>query len=273
MNTFRRIVHSRQARFLFIRIKTTPNEHSRRFELPHGVVFQGVRGEMRDYPAANLAYSSPLAMFVFRIGGVRAVLVGETSLTVTKDYTAYWDVLGPSVCEAVTAFHQTGDDAVLGGDNESHDPYPDTRPSPSDSENVQAIKELLAGEVRPMVQEDGGDIRFVGFDDESGAVLVTLQGACATCNSSSNTLREAVERALKHWLPEVTQVVRVTSDFAEEFKRAGCLVATGKSIEELVEEMDSAAEQQQQQQQSSLPEGDEDLKWKVKGGAGGACSR
>lgn len=35
---------------------------------------------------------------------------------------------------------------------------------PNDSETVQFIKEILASRVRPTVQEDGGDVRFVGFN-------------------------------------------------------------------------------------------------------------
>ena len=42
-----------------------------------------------------------------------------------------------------------------------------------DSETVAMIKELLDTRIRPTVQEDGGDIVFVGFDD--GYVNLKLQ--------------------------------------------------------------------------------------------------
>ena len=42
-----------------------------------------------------------------------------------------------------------------------------------DSETVAMIKELLDTRIRPTVQEDGGDIVFVGFDD--GYVKLKLQ--------------------------------------------------------------------------------------------------
>ena len=39
---------------------------------------------------------------------------------------------------------------------------------------VLAIKELLESRVKPMVQRDGGNIRYVGFED--GVVYLQLQG-------------------------------------------------------------------------------------------------
>ena len=40
----------------------------------------------------------------------------------------------------------------------------DTTILPGDDEVVATIKELLSTRVRPSVQEDGGDIFYVGFD-------------------------------------------------------------------------------------------------------------
>jgi len=72
---------------------------------------------------------------------------------------------------------------------------------------VQAIKELLDTRIRPTVQEDGGDIRFVSFDEDTGLVVVKLQGACTSCSSSAVTLKSGVENMLKHYIPEVEEVV------------------------------------------------------------------
>lgn len=43
------------------------------------------------------------------------------------------------------------------------------------------------------VQEDGGDIRYVGFEEETGIVTVQLAGSCVGCPSSSVTLKQGVE--------------------------------------------------------------------------------
>ena len=265
----------RTARHLFIRIAETPNEACRKFTVPKGDFF--LHEGTREYLGANVAYESPLAMFIFQIGGIRGVMVGVDFVAVTKEASVRWLELAPRVCEAVTAFAQSGQPAVA--EDESAVVYPDTAPHEDDTEVIQAVKELIAGEVRPMVQSDGGDIRLVGYDDDSGAVLVTLQGACSSCMSSSDTLRGSVQRTLQHWLPEVTAVVRVTHPYAEEYRTAGCLTATGRTLEELLQEMDEDFQQivaEAEAQAADTTEGDSpdsDLKWKMRGEGGGACSR
>ena len=60
--------------------------------------------------------------------------------------------------------------------------------------------------IRPMMQNDGGDIELIDVDAD-GVVRVRFQGACVGCPSASMTLVMGVERNLKHQIPEVTRVV------------------------------------------------------------------
>ena len=75
-----------------------------------------------------------------------------------------------------------------------------------DSEAMQMVKEIIQTRVRPFVQEDGGDITFVEFNEETGAVYVELKGSCAGCPSSAVTLKNGIENMLKHYVAEVTSV-------------------------------------------------------------------
>lgn len=88
-------------------------------------------------------------------------------------------------------------------------PHSDTIPAEGDSEVVLAIKELVRTAIRPLLQEDGGDIRFDGFDAAAGEMRVELLGACRRCPSSRNTLQDVIERTTQHWIPEVLRVVPV----------------------------------------------------------------
>ena len=45
-----------------------------------------------------------------------------------------------------------------------------------DDEVVAMIKELLETRIRPAVQEDGGDIFYIGFDESDGIVSLQLAG-------------------------------------------------------------------------------------------------
>ena len=63
--------------------------------------------------------------------------------------------------------------------------------------------------IRPMLQNDGGDIELVSVDEATGVVSVRLQGACKGCPSAAITLKMGVERHLKEKVPQVSEVVAV----------------------------------------------------------------
>ena len=77
--------------------------------------------------------------------------------------------------------------------------------SVQDEDVVLQIKELLYTRVRPAVAQDGGDIVFEDFTD--GTVTVQMRGACAGCPSSTATLKMGIENMLRHYIPEVKEVV------------------------------------------------------------------
>ena len=62
--------------------------------------------------------------------------------------------------------------------------------------------------IRPMLQNDGGDIELVGVDPDY-TVRVRLQGACRGCPGARMTLKMGVERMLKQRISEVKEVVAV----------------------------------------------------------------
>ena len=72
-------------------------------------------------------------------------------------------------------------------------------------DRVQGVIELI----RPMLQNDGGDIELVGAAEDTGIVTVRLQGACKGCPGAAMTLKMGVERILKEKVPEVTGVEAV----------------------------------------------------------------
>ena len=63
--------------------------------------------------------------------------------------------------------------------------------------------------IRPMLQNDGGDIEFIELTADN-AVKVRLQGACRGCPGAQMTLKMGVERLLKERVPEVKEVIAIT---------------------------------------------------------------
>ena len=73
-------------------------------------------------------------------------------------------------------------------------------------DRVQAVIERI----RPLLQQDGGDIELVSFDESTGVASVRLQGACRGCPSAAMTLKMGVERHLKEKVAAVKEVVAVS---------------------------------------------------------------
>uniref|UniRef100_A0A7R9WB08 Scaffold protein Nfu/NifU N-terminal domain-containing protein n=1 Tax=Pseudictyota dubia TaxID=2749911 RepID=A0A7R9WB08_9STRA len=105
----------------------------------------------------------------------------------------------------------------------------DTTIFDDDSEVVALVKEILEARIRPAVQEDGGDIRYVDYDEETGIVKVRLAGSCVGCPSSSVTLKNGVENMLMHYIEEVTAVEAIEDESDDGNNSADVMVEQTKS--------------------------------------------
>ncbi len=63
-------------------------------------------------------------------------------------------------------------------------------------------------QIRPYLQADGGDIKFVNMTDDN-VVNVELIGACGSCPYSIITLKNGVETAIKKAIPGIKAVEAV----------------------------------------------------------------
>jgi len=59
--------------------------------------------------------------------------------------------------------------------------------------------------VRPYLKSHGGDCEFLGVRD--GVVRLRLHGTCGSCQSSSLTLKTAVEEALFEAAPDIKEII------------------------------------------------------------------
>lgn len=78
---------------------------------------------------------------------------------------------------------------------------------------LQAKVEEVIGVVRPIIQQDNGDVVLHRVDEETGVVEVELVGACVTCPASSQTLKAGLERILKDRVPGITEVINIGQTF------------------------------------------------------------
>lgn len=140
---------------------------------------------------------------------------GSDFVTVTKedDISFDWKVLKPEIFATIMDFCESNLPVIQGDlEDESMSTQSDhyeTDPnlSEEDKETVELIKELLDTKIRPTVQEDGGDVVYVGY--EKGVVKLKLQGSCSSCPSSIVTLKSGIQNMLQFYIPEIKGVEEV----------------------------------------------------------------
>ena len=79
----------------------------------------------------------------------------------------------------------------------------------TDNKIINKIEKAL-NEIRPFLENDGGDIRFVELSDD-WVVKVKLIGACSSCDISAMTLKNGVEAAIKNAVPKVKGVEEISA--------------------------------------------------------------
>lgn len=150
------------------------------------------------------ALKSPLADEMFKITGIKSILLGPDFLTVTKGSEVSWPQINPQIFAAIMDFFTTGQSA-LKKDTSTTSPALNGE----NDEVLEMIKEILDTRIRPTIQDDGGDVELRGFNPQTGWVQLKLTGACRTCSSSAITLRNGIENMLMHYIPEVKGVEQV----------------------------------------------------------------
>lgn len=68
------------------------------------------------------------------------------------------------------------------------------------------VKEILH-KVRPYLQRDGGDVKYVRYED--GIVFVEMMGACVGCSALDSTLKDGIEAILLEEVPGIIGVENI----------------------------------------------------------------
>lgn len=182
---------------MFIQTEPTPNPNALKF-LPGREVSPLASLEYRTIDEAG---SSPLAEALFELEGVDGVFFGADYVSVTRhERGPDWTEMKPGILGVIMDHFVSGQPLTRGSEAgaEHH--------AAEDSEIVQEIKALLDSRIRPAVAQDGGDILFDAFNEETGVLTLRMRGACSGCPSSSATLKAGVEQMMRHYVPEVTRV-------------------------------------------------------------------
>ena len=153
---------------------------------------------------------SPLAEELFQFPFVDGVFISGNFVTITKTDHVDWDFIVMELRDFIREWIAEGKDilVMMPTVEIKSEEEQAVRKSFEPSEYDETILGLLDQYVRPAVENDGGAIEYVGYDN--GVVTVELKGSCSGCPSSTATLKGGIEQLLKSNIDSVTEVVALS---------------------------------------------------------------
>ena len=179
---------------MFVQTEVTPNPNSLKF-LPGKKVSNSGPYEITNKEDMQ----NELVRNILSINGVEGIFLGQDFISVNKNEKIKWYEIKHIVISLINDFYANGKEFVIDENIKEED---------LDLGEIETkIVKILEEKIRPAVARDGGDIKFKEFKD--GIVKVQLQGSCSGCPSSTMTLKQGVQNLLRHYLPEVKEVVAI----------------------------------------------------------------
>ena len=181
---------------MYIQIQETPNPNSLKFIIEKPVLDKGEIFFTRQDKKIP-----PLVQELFRDANIEAVFLHQDFISVTKNNNQNWEDIRDEVLSLISNWFITQDQEILYAD------YAKEKQEVSDI--AEKIIYILEEHVRQFVERHGGSIIFRSFDEQTGTVLLEMQGSCSGCPSATTTLKDGVENILKFHIPEVESVQQV----------------------------------------------------------------
>lgn len=77
------------------------------------------------------------------------------------------------------------------------------------SHHIKQRAEEILSKLRPYLQQDGGDVEYVRYEENSQTLVLRLLGNCSDCPLALMTLRAGIERFILKDMPEVRRVEKI----------------------------------------------------------------
>ena len=181
---------------MFLRIEETPNPNTIKFIPENKLEYEGTK----LYKVTDDYENSYLLETIFSIKGISSVLLNSEFISVSKNEEEDWGVLKTMLSAKIGSALQKKDKILAKKENNKGD----RSATPVEKEIIN----LLETKVKPVVASHGGDITFHSF--KNGIVSLELKGSCSGCPSSTATLKMGIENMLKHYIPEVKEVIELS---------------------------------------------------------------
>lgn len=160
------------------------------------------REEADEVPLAKELYNA----FDF----VKEVYVSDNFVAVTKDDQFQWHEIMNQVRSFIAEFLQAGK-TISNVQPHAHENPVLKIINREYTNDEQKISDILNEYVAPAVENDGGKISLIEYDQENKTAKMLLQGACSGCPSSTATLKNGIQSILKQFVPELVENVEAVN--------------------------------------------------------------
>ena len=181
---------------MFVQTQKTPNPNSLKF-LPGKIVSNCGSFEITNKNESD----NDLVRNILSVNGVEGVFLSKDFISINKKEDIDWENIKHIVISLINEFYSSGKEFVIEKELKVN------KSKKNLVEVEEKIIKILDTKIRPAVVRDGGDIKFKEF--KNGIVKVQLQGSCSGCPSSTMTLKQGVENLLRHYIPDVKEVLPI----------------------------------------------------------------
>ena len=204
LDDFPEIVYTEEAAPIFYSEKT-PNPSVVKFVLE----YQLIDGFL-ELKSLQEAEKVPLAKKLFEeFSFVKEVFINDNFISITKIDDVSWEEITQKIQDFLSDFIKNGElVSKIEGIQQNASKSVANKQFTETEEKINAI---LQEYVTPAIENDGGRISLIEFDEETKTAKMLLQGACSGCPSSVVTLKNGIESILKNFLPNVVENVEAVN--------------------------------------------------------------
>ncbi|AZZ58534.1 NifU family protein [Riemerella anatipestifer] len=153
----------------------------------------------------------PLAQAIFKeFSFAQEVFISDNFVAVTKDDSVQWHEVMVVTRAFIAEYLQNGGE-VSQKEPQKHENPVEKIINREYTDTEQKISDVLNEYVAPAVENDGGKISLMEYDESTKTAKMLLQGACSGCPSSTATLKGGIENVLKQFLPDLVEKVEAVN--------------------------------------------------------------
>ena len=140
---------------------------------------------------------------------VKEVFINDNFISITKTNDVSWEEITQKILDFLSDFIKNEKSvSKIEGIQQNASKSVANKQFTETEEKINAI---LQEYVTPAIENDGGRISLIEFDEETKTARMLLQGACSGCPSSVVTLKNGIEGILKNFLPNVVENVEAVN--------------------------------------------------------------